>query len=38
VGSQTRMTLSSLFQTWQARGLNPLHECFRLLQSPFPQL
>jgi len=37
VGSQTRMTLSSLFQTWQARGLNPLHECFRLLQSPFPQ-
>ena len=38
VGSQTRMALSSLFQTWQARGLNPLHECFRLLQSPFPQL
>jgi uncharacterized coiled-coil protein SlyX len=37
-GSQTRMTLSSLFQTWQARGLNPLHECLRLLQSPFPQL
>lgn len=38
VGSQTCMTLSSLFQTWQAHGLNPLHECFRLLQSPFPQL
>lgn len=37
-GSQTRMTLSSLFQTWQARGLNPLVECRRLLQSPFPQL
>jgi hypothetical protein len=37
-GSQTRMTLSSLFQTWQARGLNPLHECLRLLQSPFPQV
>ncbi len=37
-GSQTRMTLTSLFQTWQARGLNPLLECRRLLQSPFPQL
>jgi transposase len=37
-GSQTRMTLTSLFQTWQACGLNPLHECFRLLQCPFPQL
>jgi transposase len=37
-GSQTRMTLTSLFQTWQARGLNPLHECLRLLQSPFPQV
>jgi transposase len=37
-GSQTRMTLSSLFQTWQARGLNPLAECRRLLQSPFPQV
>jgi transposase len=37
-GSQTRMALTSLFQTWQARGLNSLHECRRLLQSPFPQL
>lgn len=37
-GSQTRMILSSLFQTWHARGLNPLVECRRLLQSPFPQL
>lgn len=37
-GSQTRMTLTSLFQTWQAHGLNPLHECLRLLQSPFPQV
>jgi transposase len=37
-GSQTRMTLTSLFQTWQARGLNPLQECLRLLQSPFPQV
>ena len=37
-GSQTRMTLTSLFQTWSAYGLNPLVECRRLLQSPFPQL
>ena len=37
-GSQTRMTLSSLFQTWLAQGCNPLVECRRLLQSPFPQL
>ncbi len=37
-GSQTRMILSSLFQTWQARGLNPLLECRQLLQNPFPQL
>lgn len=38
VGSQTRMTLTSLFQTWVAQGCNPLVECLRLLQSPFPQL
>lgn len=37
-GSQTCMTLTSLFQTWSAHGLNPLVECRRLLQSPFPQL
>ena len=37
-GSHTRMTLTSLFQTWQAHGLNPLHECLRLLQSPLPQI
>ncbi len=37
-GSQTRMVLSNLFQTWQAHGLNPLHECLHLLQNPFPQL
>jgi hypothetical protein len=30
-GSQTSMRLASLFQTWLARGLNPLHECWRLL-------
>lgn len=38
VGSQTQMALSSLFQTWIAQGRNPLLECRRLLQSPFPQL
>ena len=38
IGSQTRLTLTSLFQTWSAHGLNPLVECRRLLQSPFPQL
>jgi transposase len=38
IGSQTRMTLTSLFQTWSAQGLNPLLHCQRLLQSPFPQL
>ena len=37
-GSQTRMTLSSLFQTWLAQERNPLVECRQLLQSPFPQL
>ena len=37
-GSQTHMALSSLFQTWLAQGHNPLVECRRLLQSPFPQL
>jgi transposase len=30
-GSQTCMRLASLFQTWLARGLNPLHQCWRLL-------
>jgi hypothetical protein len=36
-GSQTRMVLTSLFQTWAAQGCNPLVECRRLLQSPYPQ-
>lgn len=35
-GSQTRMVLTSLFQTWAAQGRNPLVECRRLLQSPYP--
>ena len=34
-GSKTRMGLASLFATWQARGLNPFHQCLALLaQSP----
>lgn len=31
VGSKTRMQLASLFETWQARKLNPLLECWRQL-------
>lgn len=30
-GSKTRMALASLFQTWLARGLNPLAECIAIL-------
>jgi hypothetical protein len=30
-GTKTRMALASLFETWQARGLNPLDACRRLL-------
>ncbi len=38
-GSKTRMALASLFETWQARGLNPFEECLKLLrQAPLPQL
>ncbi len=34
-GSKTRMGLASLFETWQARGLNPFRQCHALLaQSP----
>ena len=33
-GSDSKMTLASLFGTWRARGLNPLSECRRLLLSP----
>lgn len=38
-GSQTRMSLASLFGTWMAQGLNPFHECLTLLSqtSPLPQ-
>jgi transposase len=39
-GSKTRMSLSSLFQTWIAKGLEPLSECRKLLgyQTLLPQL
>jgi transposase len=38
-GSKTRMALASLFETWQARGLNPFEECLKLLrQTPLPQI
>lgn len=33
-GSRTKEILSSLFGTWDARGLNPLEECRRLLVNP----
>ena len=34
-GSSIRMSLTSLFATWQARGLNPLTQCLQVLaQSP----
>ncbi len=38
-GSQTRMSLASLFGTWMAQGLNPFQECLTLLSqtSPLPQ-
>jgi hypothetical protein len=33
-GTQTRLTLASLFATWQARHLNPLLECLAALRHP----
>jgi transposase len=37
-GSQTRFGLASLFETWQARELNPFEACLNLLsQTPLPQ-
>ena len=35
-GTKTRMALASLFETWQARGLNPFDECLKLLSQPTP--
>src|SRR5829696_1265735 len=45
-GTKTRMGLASLFETWQARKLNPFDECFKLLsqaasspaENPLPQI
>ena len=33
-GTNSKMTLSSLFGTWRARGLNVLLQCRQLLTSP----
>jgi hypothetical protein len=33
-GTDTKMTLASLFGTWRAQGLDPLHHCRQLLTSP----
>ena len=33
-GTQSKMTLASLFGTWRAQGLNPLAACRQLLTSP----
>ena len=33
-GTQSKMTLASLFGTWRAQGLNPLAACRQLLISP----
>lgn len=33
-GSKTRLTLTSLFATWQARHLNPFSECLAALRQP----
>ena len=34
LGTTTKTTLASLFGTWRARGLDPLHQCRLLLTSP----
>jgi len=33
-GSATKMALASLFGTWRAQGLDPLHQCRHLLAAP----
>ena len=33
-GTESKMTLASIFGTWRARGLNPLATCRQLLTSP----
>ena len=32
-GTKTRLGLASLFETWQARRLNPFDECLKLLSQ-----
>lgn len=33
-GTQTKLTLASLFTTWRLRGLDPLNACRQILTSP----
>ena len=33
-GTESKMTLASIFGTWRAQGLNPLAPCRQLLVSP----
>ena len=33
-GTDSKMTLASLFGTWRVQGLNPLTTCRQLLSSP----
>ena len=33
-GTESEMTLASIFGTWRAQGLNPLAPCRQLLTSP----
>ena len=45
-GTKTRLGLASLFETWQARKLNPFDECLKQLkqlassplETPLPQI
>ena len=37
-GTESKMTLASVFGTWRARGLNPLAACRQLLTSPKSEL
>jgi transposase len=37
-GSQTRMTLATIFGTWLAQNLNPFQQCLLALLSIFPPL
>jgi len=34
VGTQTKMTLASLFGPWHVQGINPYDACLDLLASP----